>query len=51
MLQRSSRPREAKRIRQSQVSTIEDKLRRHRNKERIWRRAVAKLAAVEIQAA
>ena len=39
-----ARPRESKKHRQVRASTIEDKYRRHKNKERIWRRCVLKLA-------
>ncbi|MGB4076619.1 MAG: hypothetical protein WBK28_02860 [Minisyncoccia bacterium] len=47
-----ARPRESKRIRHVRVSTIEDKWRRHKNKERIWKRCVEKLAlaAVPVEA-
>jgi hypothetical protein len=31
------------------MSSLEDKLRRHRNKKRIWRRCVARLAQLNIQ--
>ncbi|HVY55287.1 MAG TPA: hypothetical protein VHC46_05975 [Thermodesulfobacteriota bacterium] len=31
------------------MSTLEEKLRRHRNKKRIWRRCVARLAQLELQ--
>lgn len=37
------REREPKRIVVSHISTPEDKMRRHRNKERIWKRATARL--------
>jgi hypothetical protein len=30
------------------MSTLEDKLRRHKNKRRIWRRCVARLATLEL---
>ena len=43
MVYRASRPREPKRGRLRQVSTFEIKLRRHKNKYRIWRRAVKRL--------
>ncbi|MGE5541258.1 MAG: hypothetical protein ACM3TU_03190 [Bacillota bacterium] len=36
--------REAKKIYSHRISTIEDKLKRHRRKARIWRRAVRRLA-------
>lgn len=36
--------RESKRIHVHRISTIEDKLKRHRRKARIWRRAVRRLA-------
>jgi hypothetical protein len=36
--------REPKRIRNVRMSTLEDKLRRHKNKRRIWRRCVATIA-------
>ena len=49
MFHRGSRPRESKRLRPlMQASTLEDKLRRHRNKYRIWRRCVLRLAPVEV---
>jgi hypothetical protein len=38
--------REPKRIRRIHASTLEEKLRRHRNKERVWRRAVARLGEI-----
>jgi len=45
MIHRGSRPRESKLIRHAvRQSTLEDKIRRHRNKKRIWRRAVRKFA-------
>lgn len=44
MVYRGAKPREAKRIHGIQVSTLEDKYRRHRNKARIWRRAVKRLS-------
>ncbi|MES2931103.1 MAG: hypothetical protein V4682_00200 [Patescibacteria group bacterium] len=37
--------RESKRIREDRVSTPLQKQKRHKNKMRIWRRCVAKLAA------
>jgi len=40
--------REQKRIRNVRMSTLEDKLRRHKNKRRIWRRAVSRLALLRI---
>ena len=36
--------REPKRIRNVRMSTIEDKVRRHKNKRRIWRRCIVRLA-------
>jgi hypothetical protein len=39
--------REPKKVRFLRASTLEDKLRRHKNKERIWKRAVARLALLE----
>jgi hypothetical protein len=46
MIHRGSRPRESKNFRKAvRMSTLEDKLRRHRNKKRIWRRAVRRLEA------
>ena len=42
-----ARKREPKRIVESRISTPEDKLRRHKNKERIWRRAVIRLALID----
>jgi hypothetical protein len=47
MIHRGSRPRESKKIRIMRTSTLEEKLRRHRNKERIWRRAVKRLNTPE----
>jgi hypothetical protein len=44
MVYRGSRPREAKRIAPIRISTLEDKYRRHKNKARIWRRAVKRLS-------
>lgn len=44
MIHRGSRPRESKNFRKAvRMSTLEDKIRRHRNKKRIWRRAVKRL--------
>ena len=43
MIHRRSRARESKQLRQEYASTPFDKLRRHKNKERIWRRAVKRL--------
>lgn len=41
---RGSRPRESKAPpREVRMSTLEEKFRRHRNKERIWQRAVKRL--------
>lgn len=45
---RFGRAREPKRIRNVRISTLEDKLRRHKNKARIWRRCVTRLAQIEI---
>jgi hypothetical protein len=47
-MHRTSRPREAKLLYERQSSTLEDKLRRHKNKKRIWRRCVAQLALVAL---
>ena len=45
MIHRGSRPRESKHLRLAvRMSTLEDKIRRHRNKKRIWRRAVKRFA-------
>lgn len=41
--------REPKKIRNMRMSTLEDKLRRHKNKRRIWRRAVARLTLIKIE--
>ena len=41
--------REPKVIRNVRMSTLEDKLRRHKNKRRIWRRCVARLALLQIE--
>ncbi len=49
MISRGARPRESKRLRTVQVSTLEDKLRRHKNKRRIWRRAVARLTLLQFE--
>lgn len=43
MVYRSARRRETKKLRLSAISTLEDKLRRHRNKKRIWLRALKRL--------
>lgn len=46
--------RESKRAYSHRISTIEDKLKRHRRKARIWRRAVKRLAqnvALDVPAA
>jgi hypothetical protein len=43
MVYRGSKPREAKLLFVRRESTLEDKLRRHKNKKRIWRRCVAQL--------
>ncbi|MGH7175077.1 MAG: hypothetical protein ACREGR_01820 [Minisyncoccia bacterium] len=50
MVYRGAKPREAKRVQAIRVSTLEDKYRRHRNKARIWRRAVKRLSQ-ELQTA
>jgi hypothetical protein len=42
MVYRGSRPRETKRLIAKSQSTSESKWKRHRNKKRIWRRAVRK---------
>lgn len=45
--------RESKRVYSHRISTIDDKLKRHRRKARIWRRAVKRLAqnvALEVPA-
>lgn len=44
MVYRGPKPREAKFLRVRRESTLEEKLRRHKNKKRIWRRCVAQLA-------
>ena len=49
MVYRGSKPRETKRIRNVRMSSLEDKMRRHRNKKRIWRRCVVRLAQLNIQ--
>lgn len=41
--------REPKKIRNVRMSTLEDKLRRHKNKRRIWRRCVTRLALLRIE--
>jgi hypothetical protein len=41
--------REPKRIRDVRMSTLEDKLRRHKNKRRIWRRCIATLAKLKLE--
>ena len=41
--------REPKRIRNVRMSTLEDKLRRHKNKRRIWRRCIASLAKLKLE--
>jgi len=43
MVYRGSKPREAKHLQPRRFSSLEDKYRRHRNKARIWRRAVKRL--------
>ena len=48
MVYRGAKPRETKRIRNIRMSSLEDKLRRHRNKKRIWRRAVVRLSRFEL---
>ena len=50
MVYRGATPREAKRVRLASSSTLEDKYRRHKNKKRIWRRAVKRLE-IEMQTA
>jgi len=50
MVYRGAKPREAKQIRLARrVSTLEEKLRRHKNKKRIWRRCVQRLATLDIE--
>jgi hypothetical protein len=44
MVYRGPKPREAKFLFVRRESTLEEKLRRHKNKKRIWRRCVAQLA-------
>jgi len=44
MVYRGPKPREAKFLTERRESTLEEKLRRHKNKKRIWRRCVAQLA-------
>jgi len=41
-----AKKRESKQIVLNRISTPEDKLRRHKNKERIWRRCVTRLALI-----
>ncbi|HEX8994181.1 MAG TPA: hypothetical protein VF803_02920 [Candidatus Paceibacterota bacterium] len=41
-------PREPKFLFKRTSSTLEDKLRRHKNKKRIWRRCVAQLALLAL---
>ncbi len=41
--------REPKRIRNVRMSTLADKLRRHKNKRRIWRRCVARLTLIRFE--
>lgn len=48
MVYRGAKPREAKGVRSARMSTLEEKLRRHKNKKRIWRRCVARLAQIDI---
>jgi len=45
MVHRGSRPREARFLSPRSVSTPDEKFRRHRNKKRIWRRAVRRIEA------
>jgi len=42
-----NRPREPKRIRSVRMSSLEEKLRRHRNKKRTWRRCVSRLSQID----
>ena len=44
MVYRGQKPREAKFLFKRSESTLAEKLRRHKNKKRIWRRCVAQLA-------
>jgi hypothetical protein len=41
--------REPKRIRNVRMSTLEDKLKRHKNKRRIWRRCIARLELLQFE--
>lgn len=41
--------REPKRIRNVRMSALADKLRRHKNKRRIWRRCVARLTLIQFE--
>ncbi len=50
MVYRGSRPREPKSSAVLRVSTPEEKYRRHKNKLRIWRRAVKRLALEQVAA-
>lgn len=43
-----AKPREPKLLFERRSSTLEDKLRRHKNKKRIWRRCVAQLALMAL---
>lgn len=47
MVHRGAKPREPKHLSVRVESTLADKLRRHRNKKRIWRRCVARLAQLD----
>ncbi|KND50779.1 MAG: hypothetical protein ABA06_04820 [Parcubacteria bacterium C7867-001] len=42
--------RESKQIRKAEISTFEQKWRRHKNKQRIWKRCVQKLALATVEA-
>jgi len=48
MVYRGSRPRESRFLHARRDSTADTKHKRHRNKKRIWRRAVRKLEAAVI---
>ena len=50
MVYRGSRPREAKSFVKRDISTPDSKWRRHRNKKRIWRRAVKRFELTVILA-
>ena len=41
--------REPKRIHNVRMSTLEDKLRRHKNKRRVWRRCITRLARLKFE--